>query len=689
MLRNGWRTVGVLAVAAGAASAAAGAGFAPSEKVLPATTRAWASAADAAAFRDRFDRSALGRLFDEPAMQDFYDALDEKRSSVAGDRLGFGITPKELSGVNGGEIVAAAVEGAEGKLAGLLLVDTTGHEGDVPALLEKVYARLEEKGGKRVAGPEGIAAFELPPLEPREGEAAPPVPPAPRRLAYATAPGALVAGTDAAAVAATLPHLAAGRDDCLDTLEAFRAVMDKTGAGVPAGVPTGRWFVDPLAFAEARRRDRPAPKKPSKRKPVDYLEMARRNGFDCIRGAGGTIFFGEGRVDLRSNTLVYAPATSTSGEGRYEKAARILDFPNVPAITPPPWVPGDAANWMGLRWDLPAVFRALEPLVDDLVGEPGVFDDVISSLKEDPDGPQIDVENDLIRHLAGAMCVAGDSVTPYDVDCERTLIALETTDPETVAATIAKSMATEANTKRVEYGGHVIWETVPDEEGKTGRSTRVRTAEDDDDRPRGSLGGDAETSAFPNGAVAVANGHVLIASHRDILEKVLDGKAPPFEERADYREAVEQLSALLPGDVAMRTFARSASMVRPTYELLRAGKGPENKSLTGRLANALLDARDNPGSGFGKKSKGPRAPRIDGTKLPEFERIAGYFGTAGMSMQTVPEGWMFVGASLWDGGEPALSSGGDAAEPAGTAPATPADEASGTADARAAGTTVK
>ena len=61
---------------ASAASPAAAAGFPPSEQVLPATTRAWASAPDAAALRARFDRSALGRLFDEPAMQQFYDALD-------------------------------------------------------------------------------------------------------------------------------------------------------------------------------------------------------------------------------------------------------------------------------------------------------------------------------------------------------------------------------------------------------------------------------------------------------------------------------------------------------------------------------------------------------------------------------------------------------------------------------------
>ena len=651
---------------ASAVSTAAAAGFPPSEQVLPATTRAWASAPDAAALRERFDRSALGRLFDEPAMQNFYDALDEQRSSIAGDRMGFGITPKELSGVSGGESVVAAVEAADGTLAGLLLVDTTGHDDDVPATLETVFKRLADRGAKKLAAPEGISAFELPPLPPREGQPPATEPAPPRRLAYASKPGAIVAGTSAEAVAALLPALAKGRPDSLASLEAFREVLRKCSETVPAGVPTGRWFIDPLAFAQARQKSRPAPKKASKRKPADYVAMARRNGFDCIKGAGGIVFYGEGDVDLRHNTLIYAPPTVAGGKERYEKAAQILEFPNASSLAPAPWVPGDAASWLGLQWDLPKVFRALEPLVDDVVGEPGVFDDVISSLKEDPDGPQIDVENDLIRHLGGAVMITGDHVLPFGPDCERMLIAIAADDPETVAATIARSMSTEAKTRKIDFGGHVIWETVPEEPGKATRATRVRARDDeDDDRPRGALGGDPDAAAFPNAAVAVAHGQILIASHLDILQKVLEGKAPPFAKEADYNEAVEQLKALLPGDVALRTFARTEQMVQPTYELLRAGKGPENKSLAGRLANALLIARDEPGAGLGgKKSKEPRKPRLDGTTLPEFDVIRGYFGTAGMTMQTVPEGWMFVGASLWkEAGNPAAPAE-PAAEPA-------------------------
>jgi hypothetical protein len=202
----------------------------------------------------------------------------------------------------------------------------------------------------------------------------------------------------------------------------------------------------------------------------------------------------------------------------------------------------------------------------------------------------------------------------------------------------------------------------------------VRAGDDeDDDRPRGALGGDLDSAAFPNGAVAVAHGQILLASHVDILKKVLDGKSPPFAEEADYNVAVEQLKTLLPGDVALRTFARTEQMVQPTYELLRGGLGPENKSLAGRLANALLAARDNPGGGLGgKKPKEPRKARVDGSTLPDFEKIRHYFGTAGMTMKTVPEGWMFVGASLWDGADDAHAPvEPEATEPEATEPVAP------------------
>ena len=118
----------------------------------------------------------------------------------------------------------------------------------------------------------------------------------------------------------------------------------RCSAGVPATAATVRWFVDPLAYLAADRRTYP-PKK--NKKGPDYVAILRRQGFDAVTGAGGCLFFGEGNVDLRHNTLIHAPAqngVAADGPDRFQKAARMLCFPNVADLAPAPWVPGGAAS---------------------------------------------------------------------------------------------------------------------------------------------------------------------------------------------------------------------------------------------------------------------------------------------------------------------------------------------------------
>ena len=88
------------------------------------------------------------------------------------------------------------------------------------------------------------------------------------------------------------------------------------------------------------------------------------------------------------------------------------------------------SSWSSLQWDIETAFQSAESLVDDVVGEKGVFDDVIASLKEDPDGPQIDVEADLIACLGKRVSLIGDYEEPIDIDSDRLVIAVEAIDPE-------------------------------------------------------------------------------------------------------------------------------------------------------------------------------------------------------------------------------------------------------------------
>ena len=655
----------LVALAPGRGEAAS---FPPSEKLLPASTRVWVSVADPQALRKRFERSALGGLVYDPLMSTFLDGLRQQgRTSADPLRGTLEITLEEVEKIAGGEIALAVIERSDGMLTTVALIDTKGREAEVGSVVEALLGRVAAKGGKPLAAPAPIKAFAFP-APPASGAAAPTGTTAgasatakPRQLAVAVLPSAVILGDRADAVAEMAPavgNASAVRTDPLAAVPAFAKVMERCGKGVPATATPVRWFVDPLAYLAADRRTFPPNKN---KKGPDYIAILRRQGFDAVNAAGGYLFFGEGNVDLRHNTLIYAPPQNgrpADGPDRFEKAARMLRFPNVEGLAPAAWVPGGAGSWVSFQWDIANAFDSMQPLVDDVIGEAGVFEDVIASLEEDPDGPQIKVRDDLIKHLGKRCAVASDHMTPIDPDCERMLIAIETNNPEAVAAVIAKGMTSESDVRKVEAGGHVIWETVkaaatpennagsPDGDDAAGRR-RARQRERQE-----------KETVWPNLSVAVAHGHIFLASHRDFLERVLSNpRTSSIVEDGGYQDVAAELKQLLGGEWAMSSFSRTEKEIRPAYELLRAGRLPESKSLAGTLLRRVLEGeqpQDGQRRGTSQDSTRDSSAgkqKVDGSSLPEFEQISRYFGLNGMSMQSTPEGWYLVGVGLWDGGK--------------------------------------
>jgi hypothetical protein len=294
-------------------------------------------------------------------------------------------------------------------------------------------------------------------------------------------------------------------------------------------------------------------------------------------------------------------------------------------------------------------FASVETLFDDIVGEKGTFDDVIASLKEDPDGPQIDLENDMVACLGKRVTILSHHVEPIGTDSERIVIAIEATDPQRVAATVAKTMAADSDMQKIQIGDHEAWElidrsmAIPKIEVETpgGAVAHADGHDGDEDsahRRRQRLR-EKDEKLLPHSAVTVAHGHLLIASHRDILERVLatPGGADTLAAAADYKATAAELARLFPGKAAVRSFGREDETIKPTYELLRQGAMPKSKSVFGQLLNGIL--------GDGKPGA-VREQKIDGSTLPEFETVRRYFGTTCLGMESTEEGWYVAGAAL-------------------------------------------
>ncbi|HEY2148203.1 MAG TPA: hypothetical protein VGH32_09720, partial [Pirellulales bacterium] len=602
-----------------------------SETLLPDTTKAYVSVADAALLRESFNRTKWGQLLHDPAMQPFVEDFRHQLQQKGGRQLDdLGLKWDDLRGVPGGETSFALVQPGPGRMAVVVLVDVTGHRDQAMALVEKMSATLTARGALQIPREprDPMLMFNMPNEEGRR---------AGRQTAYFLNGDLLAASNDVETLRRVLVSMKAERADSLAHLKSFAEIMQRCArpaTGVSA-VPQIRWFIDPFGYAAMVRETSVAPR----RKGIDLLTALKNQGFTAIHAIGGNLTFAADDFELLHRTMIYAPPLpGHDGKERYDRAARVLTFPNTADLEPQSWVPRHVATYNTFNWDIKTAFAAVGPLVDEVSAEKGVFQDVLDSLKNDPQGPKVDIEKDLIGNLGSRVSVITDYQLPIGPKSERLLIAIETTNEQVVAATVAKTMKGDAC--RREFEGHVIWEIVDEDcsvpEVKIEDSGAINPADRADQAP------DKKSKDHPlmqNAAITVAFGQLFVASNLGSLEAVLHqaGKSDGLASSDDYRVVADRLNDLGGVEASVRLFSRTDEEYRPTYELIRTGQMPRSETVLGQLLNALL--------GEGKEGV-LRKQKIDGAKLPEFTAVSHYFGPAGTCIVTEPNGWFITGFML-------------------------------------------
>jgi hypothetical protein len=225
---------------------------------------------------------------------------------------------------------------------------------------------------------------------------------------------------------------------------------------------------------------------------------------------------------------------------------------------------------------------------------------------------------------------------PITTKSERFLVAIEVTNEQAIAAAVEKFMKADPNAQRREFHGKALWEIMPAQEHVEELEIAI------DPVPADNPGAATGPNAMSTSAVCVIDGHLLIASHLEFLERILtvQQQGQSLTQAADFREVDSALNRLIQGPVSARTFRRSDEAYRPTYELLRQGKMPEAETLLGRLLNRLMTPPEDEEEGILRKQK------IDGRQLPPFETVRHYFTPAGVAVRSLDDGWMVVGATL-------------------------------------------
>ncbi|MCC6124835.1 MAG: hypothetical protein IT426_07735 [Pirellulales bacterium] len=645
----------------------------PAESLFPKSTQGFISIANVESLIEHFNNTQLGKLTADPVMKPFTEDVKrqfENRWSSVHERLG--VTLDDLRDVPGGEVGIGLIEPAKKQSAIAITVDITGRHEQAQAMLEKINKNLTADGAKRTElkapnFPEPIIQFLLPLREEEReaegtrlgGQAANSAVPAgqapPARYAYYFTSGNFLCTTDNLDVLHGILARFAGKgaaEDALAGVPGFKMAAARCAADAGEAAPQIRWFIHPIGYAAVARAATPPEQR---RRGKSLLELMQNQGFAAIKGVGGFASFDAESYDLVHRTAVFAPKP-------YEKSMKMLKFLNGEDYTPQTWVPRDISTYSTFYFDILNAFDNFGPMFDELYGggEEGIWIDTLKSLEEDPHGPKINLRKELIELLDRRITVLTDYQLPITTSSERIVVAIQVKEgkEKEVAKGIEKSMKGDPSAKPRTEGELLIWEIV-EQEGPAPEAPQVEGIGDEPTftPPKKKLI-EGEERLFPHMAITVSNGQLFVASHIDVLLKVLKPYEPREQLRndADYRLVSETIGKMRPKDKCAGVFSRTDEACRPTYEMIRQNKMPESESMLGRLLNQLF--------GEGKKGQ-PRKHKLDGSQLPEYDAVRRYLSPAGLQATAEEDGWFIKGFTV---GHEALTGEAPKAEPKKEAP---------------------
>jgi hypothetical protein len=603
----------------------------PSDTIMSSSTRGFASVANAKQLEANWNKTQMGHLVKDEAMQPFVSDLKRQIERKLSDtRTKLGLTIEDLRDVATGEIGVGVVEQESTRAAMAITVDVTGNVPAAQTLLGKIGEELTKrrnaKSSKATAGGVEMTVYAIPPQNEKDIA---------REAVFFLHQDMLCATDSRAEAQEMIGRFGGAPGNRLADVKPYTTTMGRCAAESDGLAPEVRWYVEPFGYARASRSLISGEELAKRGK--DYVSILENQGFDAIQGMGGFVNLAAyGSFEVLHRTSVYAPAV-TQDATKYKLAMRIMQFPNAEKMPPEPWIPRSLASYRTFNMDLQNAYKYVGSLFDAIAGYENAFQDAMNGLETDPYGPQIDVQKEFIQHLGQRVSLFTDYELPITTKSERFLFMVELKNEPAIIETVEKYMKADPNAEQKEFQGKVVWEIKPAQE-------EIPELEIDLDPVGAEADGEEglKVGAMSTSAVCVTDGHLLIASHLSFLEKMLAAKAKgdQLSDAPDFREVEVTLNQLLPGPVAARCFRRTDEAYRPTYELLRQGKMPESETLLGRLLNRLLTTPEDEEEGVLRKQK------IDGRQLPPFEMVRRYFSPAGIVVRSLDDGWFVVGATL-------------------------------------------
>ena len=600
----------------------------PAYEMLPTTTQAVVWLPDSDVLTDRWNRTQLSKLADDPQVTSFWKDQQgeiEEKLTNAGWKLH--IQPRDLAGVVAGQIALAWVERPEvvRKPYGLvLIVDVIQNVQQAEAFLKKLDEQLKERGSQRVQLKHNGFDIAQHTIRPKGGELLP------QETFYALVDEQLLASDDLA-VLQGLIDAAAGKatDKKLNADPVFLEAREQLQVSKENQI---EYFVRPLGFARVLR----AISGKRGGGKSDILGVLQSQGFDTLKAVCGEIKLGEESYDLVHRGFVLAPGKLKDRPA----AVQLLDFPNEAKRELPAWISEHVSSVFSTTWNAKDAFWKAETLVDAVAGQPKVFQEIIEGIKVDPTGPQIDIRKDVLPLLTNEIYAVSEAKLPIEEDSKRNLIALRVTDSKKMSDILDKAMRQEVDAKQIQLTDkHMAWKV----QHKPAGGIEGDFGNDFQDFAKTGAGGNAAPAngnepLLSDWAIAVHDGFLLFASHEDIIKEAIDqaekGAGSPLKSQADYRRISSSLEKEMgTTPICGWRINRSALAYRAQYELFKQGKLQAGKGMFATLLENFLETKS--------EIQQPKKPVVNGAKLPAYETISKYLQPSGTYFRTLDNGWSY------------------------------------------------
>lgn len=597
-------------------------------QMLPASVQAVVMIPDGSQMVDNWGKTELARLATDPAVAPFFDEQRqeiEKRFVDAGWRLN--IKPDDVREHLTGQIAIAwmKIEDPRKPFAMSMIADVAEDAQSNQKLLDQIDKELLQRGAARAEFDHAGVDVVKYTMKARAGELLA------QKTFYAISDGYFIATDDEKLVAelisrakdqpATSPRLA---ED-----PTFAESRSRLGEDAVNTYNDIEYFARPLGFAKLLR----SIGGQRSMSDADMLAVLENQGFGAIEGLCGYIRFGGKELDIVHRGYILAAKP-------LPLSAAILDFPNRASGDIPRFISNKISSLLVTNWNANEAFWKAEGLVDEIAGTKGVFAEVIKGIRMDPNGPQVDIEKDVLPHFTNDIYSISDSPSgEATVNSRRNLIALRVRDASKLAKVVDRAMDREPDAERVEFLGQTIWKV-------------VNNGEDELDEDFGDFGSFDDEPAAGNAdedqpwlnewAITVHEDFLMFASHVEVIEEAITlsqkVQFSPLTREPDFNRATQALTAAFGEEAACAwNVVRTKQAYRVQYELFREGKLKESQSMLASVLDKLLA---NETEIRGKTQK------VSGKALPPFEKIASFLQPSALMVRSKGDGWEFGSVML-------------------------------------------